>query len=393
MRNIPGLLLLAGLVALSVGCRSQAPVANKTDAAGPFKFINFDLAGQPVEVISFDDAIALYPEQQAAFAEYMASDQADTLAPHKRTADYIEEIVQHFEYRDQTVAPALALQQGGGNCMSLAMLTTSLANQAGVEVRYRLIEQMPVFSMSGSIGLTSVHVRTILIENQQRTNQNGFSFSSSRVAIDFFPSASDRRGRAISHQEFESLYYRNLAVESLIDSDLDLAFQYAVQSLAAAPDNPESINLMATLHQRLGDDDTAERLFQHGIAHAPETLNLLDNYQYLLARQGRMRERKKLIEQIHRLDHSSPFGWYRLALSAAQQENNELAIRYYKRALEYAPDLKVAWLGLANAYTELGSAYRANEALQQALDIAQSDQQRTAQLDLKCLKQTAKHCH
>ncbi len=336
--------LLAGCAAplQSVSTTTQnLPQRPATPAVNP-QFLSY-----PGPLENETQILRLGADQQAHFLSYLQ--QADRMDDprHELTSDYLQDLLKGFDYFPKTTGAQFTRAQLRGNCMSLAVLTTALAELAGVQVRYQLIDQTPVFDIRGGLMMTSVHVRTVLVQNHHRYNAGQFVFGQSRLAIDFFPEANHRSGRRISREEFLSMYFRNLSVESLLDNNPERAMGYAVKALALTPHREKAINLVGLLHSRMGDDEGAERFYRFGLTVASHKLELMNNYLGLLQRQGRLVEAQAMAKEIVSLDESSPFGWLRLAMEAQRQKQFESAVSYYEKSLRYAPDLGLAWQGLA----------------------------------------------
>ncbi|MFK7956855.1 MAG: hypothetical protein AB8B96_12250 [Lysobacterales bacterium] len=345
-----------GIVALALawlltGCAgsatSIAPVAQDLPQVPAAPTINDALLHPAVELVGESQILQLSADQQAHFLAYFDHPERGETPRHEVTSDYLQDLLTRFDYHPDTTDAHSTRTHLRGNCMSLAILTTALAELAGVQVRYQLIEQTPVFDIRGGLMMTSVHVRTILVQNHHRYSAGQFVFGQSRLAIDFFPDANHRSGRRISRDDFLSMYFRNLSVEALLADNPQIAMGYAAKALALTPQREQAINLVGLLHSRMGDKAGAERFYRYGLNVASQTLELMNNYLGLLQRQGRAAEAQAMADQILALDEPSPFGWLRLAMIAQQKKQFVLAASYYEKCLRYAPELARAWQGLA----------------------------------------------
>src|SRR5690606_9721405 len=124
----------------------------------------------------------------------------------------------------------------------------------------------------------------------------------------------------------------------------------------------------AVVNRRVGDIDKAEAIYKYGIARADNKLTLLKNYHVLLLGSGRAEEAAEIERQLNSLDDPSPFHWFQLARTSYEERNYADAIRYYSRAIDLAPYLHEAHLGLARAYYEAGRLRAAERALETALE-------------------------
>ena len=136
------------LVFLMLGCQSVS-TPDGSDAELEATLPRGDhLFQKPAQQTSAHDIHALNPEQTAAFLSYFNSEDTYHTEPHKRVADYLKTIAGNFRYKRKTLTAEQVLTEKHGNCLSLAILTTALAEVAGVQVEYQLVESDPVFSFS-----------------------------------------------------------------------------------------------------------------------------------------------------------------------------------------------------------------------------------------------------
>ena len=190
------------------------------------------------------------------------------------------------------------------------------------------------------------------------------------IAIDFFPTQRERFIRNMTRGEYEAMYYRNIANEALSESDLNTAYWYARESLQYDPQSSEALNTLAIVNRRAGHTDEAESIYLYALEHSQEKLTLLKNYRVLLLNTGRLKEAQRIEAQIQRMDDPSPFHWFQLATSAFSDGDYRSAVNYYKRALELAPYLHEAHLGLAKSYFELGYTKQSLESMVAAIENA-----------------------
>lgn len=322
----------------------------------------------PHAVEGIEEVFALDEDQRTRFVQQLTAELAQERLPHDATFDYIESLLGDFQYDHRTLKARDALAHKAGNCMALAILSTALADAAGVEIGYRLIEEAPVLGLSNSVLISASHVQARLIHTSHRNDGRHFAYRRSSLTIDFFPDERHYSGRSLSRAEFVGMYYRNLAVDALIEGRYQRAHDYAYASLDHDPDSAEAVNLFAVLYRRIGHPEAAERLFQHGLARHEQTVTLLDNYRRLLTDQGREADAGKIFQRLEDLDVRDPIGWLMLGHEAMASDQYKLAQHYYQKAVHQAPFLHQAQFGLAMALLNRGQSRQSAAALQAALD-------------------------
>jgi tetratricopeptide (TPR) repeat protein len=142
-------------------------------------------------------------------------------------------------------------------------------------------------------------------------------------------------------------------------------------SLEYVPDHSPAINTLAIINRRAGNLDIAEKIYRYGIQYSNEKLSLLKNYYFLLESLGRTQDAETIQNQLAGIEDPSPFHWVQLARSSYDEGEYLAAIRFYNQALDRAPYLHEAWLGIAQANYEIGRYNRSRSALRSALEEAE----------------------
>jgi Tfp pilus assembly protein PilF len=362
--------LLCGCIAPSPDpfLQGASPDAAQVTEA-PFSFNTPGLFTGTEAIATPTDLHTLTPAQLADFRAWMEDPDAHRVPRHQRLFDYLQKITHEFTYYGATTSASNALLQRNGNCMSLAVLTTALAEAAGIEIGYQLMEDTPVFEYEGSLVVKGVHLRTILYDPAWTPPVfKSLLLVRSGLQVDYFPSARERFVANVSRERYLAMFYQNVAVEALEAGDIDKAYHHALAALDYDPDSAPAINTLAIAHRRAGALDRAEALYLHGIAHADDKLSLLKNYQALLLFKGRTEEARDIANRLEAMDDPSPYNWLHLAQSAERDSDFAAAARYYRRAIEKAPYLHEAHLGLALAHYQQGKFSDAKLAMQDAVD-------------------------
>lgn len=368
-RVLPCLLLL--LVACSTTAPSRQAMVDESRRA--LDAILADSAGafepQP-ELPSPRDLHALAPEQLADFLAYVEDPLRNHIPRHQRVYDYLKTITDQFDYYEQTLPASAALARRSGNCMSLAVLTSALAQAAGIEIGYRLMEDVPVFEYQGNTVVKGVHLSTILYEAGWTPPESGVLFvRRPGLQVDYFPSARATHVANVDEPAYLAMYYQNVAVENLERGNLDLAYWNALEALHYDPVHAPAINTLAIAHRRKGELLQAERLYRHGLAYTDDNLGLLRNYRALLVSQHRDDDARELTRLLEKRDDASPYRWLDLAYQAEKEADYDSAVRYYARALKLAPYMHEVQLGMALANYRAGHLLEAEHALEEAIAL------------------------
>jgi len=351
-----------------------------TNGQLPSSTISFEsnLFGEPQEIIAPDDIYQLSEEQRQAFLQYFNNPIRENTPPHERVSDYLENITVNFTYQGETYTAAAALDNFSGNCLSLAILTTALAQVVGVETGYQLVDSAPVFALHGRVIYRGQHVRTKLFDPEWLPpGEDRWVLSRPGLLVDYFPSEGDRFVGNISEAEYMAMYYNNLASDAIASEDYNIAFWLTHTSMELAPDNVSAMNAMAILYRRIGDVAKAEEIYRYGINNMPDQVSLLRNYRVLLIEQERYKEVEEIGKSLVRLQDSNPFEWLHAGRSAYDDGNFEEAVFYYKKAVTVAPYLHESYAGMANAYYKLGDKSGAERELKNAENYSNEESTRS----------------
>ena len=378
IKNILGLATAALLAACSTA-EPPPPASSETALIAARQLLQEipAFAGQRPALVSSDEIYQLSAAQRDAFLDYYRDPANRKVPGHKRIGQYLVSSKSAFNYVPETRTADEVYQLEGGNCLSLANITTALARLAGVKVGYQLRDDIPVYELQENIILRGVHVRSILYEPLPDLNAGDGGAKliiplggRASVIIDYFPTGRSRYIRRISEPEFTAMYYRNLAGEAIVAGDLSRAYWFAKESMLHAPDHAEAVNMLAILYRRSGDEWAAEQIYLYGLNSARERLSLLKNYRTLLREQGRAAEADEMTRRIAKYNDADPFEWWFLAEDAYGEEKYSDALSYYKKTVEIAPYLHEGYFGMAKTYFQLGRVKSAMRSMRQAIENA-----------------------
>jgi len=366
--------LLGALLNLTLGC-TNAPATVQLEevrgAVAPTKYNDYADFGPSPEITSEQALFALNEDQARHFLNYFNDPLRQGSPAHQRVVDYILLTGDRFGFQGATHTAEQTLINNGGNCLSLAILTTSLARLAQVDVGYQLVRSTPVYGQAGGLTLKQQHVRSYLYAPRHKnTEDNLYVMRRAGLIVDYFPSGHERFIGNISEADYIAMYYRNIAADGLLDKNYGLSFWMLLKSFEFAPNHPDGINMMAVLHRRAGDIQRAEKLYLYGIEHSDGVVSLLKNYRDLLVFQGRMDEASEISEQLYGLVDDSPYNWLAVADSAYLEGNYSEALSFYSKAEKLAPYLHEVYLGKAKSYYRLGNHTAAKKQLELARDNA-----------------------
>ena len=363
---------------LASGCASVEQRPEQPQSSG----LSFDPApfGERPAIADESEIYSLTEQQESDFLAFFNDPSQQAISAHERIYAYLLETTSDFDFHSDTRTAARTLDEASGNCLSLAIVTTALANAVDVDTGYLLVDSTPIFERQGGIVSKTIHVRSILYDPAWESEKEGERETSRPgIQFDYFPDDT-QRARLIGNlreNAYVAMYYSNMAGEALTAGDSDAAFWYLLESLRHDPDNAIALNTMAVVYRRTGNEQMAERIYRYGIDSLPENVSFLRNYHSLLKRQGRDEEAEAISRTIATLDDPNPFHWVNAGRSALSDGEFEEATRHLRRAIRIAPYLHEAHALMAVAHLQMGNPSRSERELRRAMDIAQRESTRS----------------
>lgn len=279
--------------------------------------------GPRPDVMTVDALHTLRPAQEAAFLEYFRHPSRAYVAPHQRLYQYLENKVGTYRFTSDTLTASEVLTSKGGNCLSLAILTTALAQLAGIEIRYQLMDDRPVYEYQGSVVIRGVHISAIVVNPQWESVRGTLAALSTSpgMRIDYFP---ELRGRFLANLDrsgYLALYYDNIASNAIADGNYDTAYWNLLESLRHAPDRGASLNMLAVVNRRKGDFDAAISYYRRVLQLAPYMHEVHLGMAQAYYEAGELRRAEnELTAAVDLVSHVSTRNLYKAKLQSLREE-------------------------------------------------------------------------
>ena len=277
-----------------------------------------------------------------------------------------EQETRDFSYsRGRSTIAAETWRRKGGDCLSLTVLSYSLAKALDMRVQMQEVRVPVVFDRRGSVEFLNRHVN-LLISGKSDGGlyvKDGL-MRAGDVIIDFEPQVASRReGMALSDEGILARFYNNVAAEYLAQGDLTLAYAHFKAAVLADPGYSPSYSNLAQLYTRKGFVQNAEQLLLYAVALDDDSDIALRSLHQLLVSQGRESEALKYKEILQARQEKDPYYWLGVGLHHLEEGNYQKAVN----ALEHAQDLTRGFQEvhryLAIAYWRAGKPVQAKNQL------------------------------
>ncbi|MEQ3512239.1 hypothetical protein ABMY35_02545 [Pseudoalteromonas sp. BZB3] len=370
------------IIPLLLGCNSTQPKPEqKIVIPSPISLANHTLfKSQPVP--SEQEIFSLPETEQTKFLEkynqlILKGVRADTAI-----SKYLESSIDGFTYDGETLTATVAFSKQAGNCVSLAVLTQAYANIAGIETSFREVSTYPIFKKEKDLMLVSSHFNTKLFApKEEPEDENWIEIIRAGTVVDYFPQQNTFYVGNAKYSSLVAKFYANLATEALIKEDFDLSYSFTSEAFKFTPHNPELINLLAILHRRAGDTDTAKKLFEFALEHELLSSNLIASYRYLATQLGDAELEERLETELERVA-KTPFDYLQVAIKATNKKQFSKAKRILNSIIEHYPYLPEPHFELAKVHYLQGHHDLAKVALEEAIKMSDS-QEKTGMYEAK----------
>ncbi|MBX3622192.1 MAG: tetratricopeptide repeat protein [Rhizobacter sp.] len=262
-----------------------------------------------------------------------------------------------------------AFDARAGNCLSLVIMTSSIARHLGLRVRYRSVYTEETWTRHHGTYFASGHVNIVLGPRATDLSEHGQEPS---WIIDFLPpeDLSRQQSREIDETTVAAMYMNNRAAESLAQDDLPAAYGWASAAVRQDPRFLSAYNTLGVIYLRSGHAKAAERALAHVLQAEPRSTIAMANMVRVLAAQGRTDASAAMARTLARLDPEPPFYFYDLGREAMATGDYAAAREWFRKELARAPYHHEFHFWLAVAEAQLGDVTAARAELRQALDTS-----------------------
>lgn len=362
-----GVGVVAFLSACSAGTGLREPELTQTELLSYDKFgieaVAETMPIAPAEVWALDDEMRAFVAEQIGDAD----------APRLKLQRLLQGMQQtglfelDYSIADTTTART-TFHERRGNCLSFTILFVALAREAGIDVRYRLVDMPPVWSTETDFVILRQHVNTVV-----RT-----AFHEDFV-IDF--NAIDVGGRydarEIDDREVLALFYNNMGAEALISGDFATSFVYFRAAVLAAPAMPGSWTNLGALYSRSGRYAEAEAAYLHALALEPNERSALSNLASLYGAMGNRELAAQYRERVRNYQLRNPYFHFAQAQRAAAQQDYSAALDSLRVSLRLKRDEPRFYLLQGQVLLALGRSEEAAASFERGRGYAPSGPQRT----------------
>lgn len=293
---------------------------------------------------------------------------------------------------DATLTATETLAARQANCLSLTILSYSLAQEINLVAEFRDIQIPEYWTQNNGRSLLNGHVNLKILGGGGHHVSGEVHYEILNYIIDFDMESNKSHFpmRTLTKKQIIALFYNNKAAEAMVHGHEDLAYAYLKAAIFADPLADESWNNLAVLYRQKQQFELAEQAYLLAGQLAPEQLNPKANLALLYQAMGLTEKAEKLTRLVESKRSQNPYYHIMLGHESLNAGQAELAIRYYKKGLALDKKSSEALFGLAKANLSLGLKDKAQNYLMLAEQSAPNRRDRERyQYKLKLLTAAA----
>ncbi len=247
------------------------------------------------------------------------------------------------------------LEIGKANCLSLAILTYSLAKLAGLDPVFQEVKIPEYWISENNLSMLSGHVNLRIKRVRIPEQVAGTVMWSKDLIVDFNPFQINRKFRSwrITPARIAAMFYNNKAAQAFANADTAQAYAYFRAAIDIDPGYAPAWSNLGVLYRQQHLTELAERAYNQALVIAPDSNNTLANLAVLYRQQNRPGEASAIGQRIHRLRQENPYYHVMLGNEAYSKAHFRQAVNHFKKSLDLDKENHEAYFGLAKSYFTL----------------------------------------
>jgi Tfp pilus assembly protein PilF len=358
--------LAVATVFLLQGCAST-----RIDAPTREALFNDALFAAPTERIDAGEIFAM----SQAMRDYLRYEIAGEIEQKGRQQGLVDALYSTSKLRlqydaEKTRNAAEAFDARSGNCLSLVVMTATLAKELGLQVRYQRVFTDDAWSRVGDLQIASGHVNLTLGRGNNDPRPLSTAAERNALTIDFIPPPPDKAVRAYSipEQTVVSMFMNNRAAEAFAQGRVDDAYWWIRAAIRADPAFHAAYNTLGVIYARKGHAKEAERVLAHVLELEPSNTVAMSNLAAVLRGEDRIEEAKVLSLRLAKLQPNPPFHFFDQGRAAMKMGDFAAARDFFTREVERDPNYHEFHFWLGTAHFLLGDIVAARRHLAIAVE-------------------------
>lgn len=258
--------------------------------------------------------------------------------------------IQYDDAANLTASQTFAARRA--NCLSLVNLYIGMARHLGLTAQYQTIQIRPVWNRKGELLVLSEHINAL-----------GRLGPTNQYIVDFTPEVrlQQQTAKVISDEQATALYFNNLAVEHLIEGQLDDALQNFRVALTIDPELAIAWNNIGSALGRLGETAMSEYSFLKATSIDRNNVSAANNLARFYFEQGDFAKSERYSNAVESYNRRNPYYHYLLGNLAYEEQDFEAALRHFQEAIRRGDQEPDFYMALGMTFRELGDEQAFND--------------------------------
>ena len=365
MRNQSALCLTLLLPFMLAACVS-APVMPQ-----PTHLFADQLFPPPSEHINAADVFAASDKMRS----YLKNDIAGLLqakGPQQGLIDLLNNKSQlQVQYDSATTRNAAqTFDERAGNCLSLVIMTASLARELGMSVHFQSVFVDETWSRSGGMFFNIGHVNLTVGKRyhdiKSRIDDNIM------ITIDFNPPIENKSYHtwSITEKTVLAMFMNNRGAEALARGQVNNAYWWVREAIIQDPSFLSAYNTLGVVYRRNGNLAEAEQALKFALERDAGNSQIMSNLAMVLNETGRVSEARDLTVKVERRQPFAPFHFFTLGAEAMKAGDFKTARDMFRREIVRDPYNHEFHFGMAVALARLGEMAESKRHMAIAMDFS-----------------------
>jgi len=253
------------------------------------------------------------------------------------------------------------------NCLSLTILAYALAKEAKLNIRFQQVDIPEFWIRNGSYNMLTGHVNLLLVTESDPTKTIIYGKNSLQIDFDPYVAKKTFPTRMIKKATIVAMYYNNKGAQAIVEKKYNDAYAYFRSSVFSDPAYSTAWGNLGLLYRLNNQNNLAEDTYQYALSLNKNNLTTLANYAVLLDMNGKFAAVKKIETLLSKKRQRNPYYQALLADEAFADNNYQLTVKYYKKAISLNKNIHEFYFGLAKAYYQLNYLVKAKRAIKKAI--------------------------
>lgn len=256
-------------------------------------------------------------------------------------------------------------QNASANCLSLSIMTFSMAREAGFLSEFQIIDIPEYWTRRAGYSILNGHIN-LRIKSNNRANKKVLFEKSFVVDFDPVSGADQFISRDASVPVVLAMFYNNKGAEALMKQNNDLAYAYFRESILTDDGYPGAWVNLGLLYRKIGLYDFAMNAYQKAIILDKDYNTAWENLAILHKHLGNVKAASDINRRLDAKRNENPFYHQMLAQVDREKGRFESSIHHYERAIRLNRNQHEFYLGLASVYFEKGDFKNSKRLLKTA---------------------------